>query len=94
MKRDPIPLFIDRSKFDALFSEERATRKFPMQKKSELAAAYRDPTVASLPTRKAQREAIKKLEQFKSYQITVRHFREAERASGKRPSGVKKQKAD
>ena len=89
------PLCIKQSQLDALLSEERAGRKFPMQKKPELAAAYRDPTVvASLPTRKAQREAIKKLEQFKPYQITHRLFREAEKASGKRQAGVKKQKTD
>jgi hypothetical protein len=87
-------LVIEQSKLDALLSEERASRKFSMQKKSELAAAYRDPTIASLPNRKAQREAIKKLEQFKSYRITDRLFREAERASGKRQAGVKKQKTD
>ncbi|HTE76903.1 MAG TPA: hypothetical protein VK653_09195 [Xanthobacteraceae bacterium] len=92
--RPNYPLFIKQSKLDALLSEERAGRKFPIQKKSELAAAYRDPTIASLPTRKAQREAIKTLEQFKSYQITHRLFRDAERASGKRQAGVKKQKTD
>lgn len=84
-------LYIKQSRLDALLSEERAGRKFPMQKKSELAAAYHDPIVASLPTRKAQREAIQKLEQFKSYQIAHRLFREAEKASGKRQAGVKKQ---
>jgi hypothetical protein len=88
------PLFIEQSKLDALLSEERAGRKFSIQKKSELAAAYRDPTIASLPTRKAQREAIRKLEQFKSYEITDRLFRDAERASGKRQAGVKRQKTD
>jgi len=91
--RPNYPLFIEQSKLDALLSEERASRKFSRLKRSELAAAYRDPTIASLP-RKAQREAIKKLEQFKSYQITDRIFREAERASGKRQAGVKKQKTD
>ncbi len=88
------PLCIKQSQLDALLSEERAGRKFPMQKKSELAAAYRDTTVASLRTRKAQREAIKKLEQFKPYKITHRLFREAEKASGWRQAGVKKQNSD
>ena len=88
------PLCIEQSQLDALLSEARAGRKFPMQKKSELAAAYRDPTVASLPTRKAQRQAIKNLEQFKSYQITHRLFRAAEKESGKRQPGAKKQKTD
>jgi hypothetical protein len=87
-------LYIKQSQLDALLSEERAGRNFPMLKKPELAAAYRDPTVASLPTRKAQREAITKLEQFKSYEITHRLFREAEKASGKRQAGAKKQKPD
>jgi hypothetical protein len=87
-------VFIKQSQLDALLSEERAERKFPMRNKSKLAAAYRDPTIASLPTRKAQREAIKKLEQFKFYQITHSLFREAERASGKRQAGVKKRKTD
>ena len=54
-------LFIKQSQLDVLLSEERAGRKFPVQKKPELAAAYLNPTVvASLPTRKAQREAITK----------------------------------
>ena len=86
------PLCIKQSQLDALLSEERAGRNFPMQKKPELAAAYRDPTVASLPTRKAQREAIQKLEQFKPYKITHRLFREAEKASGRRQAGAKKTK--
>ena len=84
------PLFIKQSKLDALLSEKRGGRKFPIQKIAELVAVYRDPTIASLLNRKAQREAIKNLEQFKAHHITDRVFREAERESGKRQAGVKK----
>ncbi len=90
--RPNFPLFIKQSQLDALLSEERAGRNFPMQKKSELAAAYRDPTIASLPTRKAQREAIKNLEQFKSYQITDRLFSRGGEGEWQTPSRRKKTK--
>jgi hypothetical protein len=84
-------LFVKQSELDALRVEEPTkNRPFPLGEKTELAATYRRPEIEALPTRADQREAIKKLDQFKSYHITDRLFREAERASGKRQPGVKR----
>jgi hypothetical protein len=47
-----------------------------------------------LATRRDQREAIKKLQGFKSYRITDHLFREAEKESGKREPGVKRRQDD
>jgi hypothetical protein len=89
------PLFVKQSELDALlFGEPAENRRFPLGKKPELVAAYRSPKIAALVSRKDQREAIRKLEQFKSYHITDRLFREAEKASGKRKPGLKTRQGD
>jgi hypothetical protein len=94
-KQPNYSLFMKQSELDALQVIEPAeNRQFPMGKKPDLAAAYRSPEIATLASRKNQREAIRKLEQFKSYHITDRLFREAENASGKREPGVKRRQDD
>jgi hypothetical protein len=88
-------LFMKQSELDALqVAEPAENRRFPMVKKPDLTAAYRSPEIAALASRKDQREAIRKLEQFKSYHITDRLFREAEKASGKREPGLKTRQGD
>jgi hypothetical protein len=88
-------LFMKQSELDALQVVEPAeNRRFPTRKKPDLAAAYRSPEIAALASRKNQREAIRKLEQFKSYHITDRLFREAEKTSGKRQPGLKTRQGD
>jgi hypothetical protein len=94
-KQPNYSLFMKQSELDALQVVEPAeNRRFPMDKKKDLAAAYRSPEIATLASRKSQREAIRKLEQFKSYRITDSLFREAENASGKREPGVKRRQDD
>lgn len=89
------PIFFKQSELDALLADETAeTRQFPTARNTDLEAAYRRPEIAMLGTRKDQREAIKKLPAFKSYRITDRLFREAEKASGKREPGVKRRQED
>jgi hypothetical protein len=84
-------IFVEQSELDTLLVKKPAeNRRFPLGRKQELAAAYRRPEIEALPTRDNQREAIKQLEQFKSYHITDELFREAEKASGKRSPGVKR----
>jgi hypothetical protein len=88
-------VFMKQSELDALqVLEPAGNRQFPIGKKPDLAAAYRSPEIAALTSRKDQREAIGKLEQFKSYHITDRLFREAEKASGKRKPGLKTRQGD
>jgi hypothetical protein len=94
-RRPNHPLFVKQSELDALLVGEPAeNRRFPLGRKSELAAAYIVPEIAALGSRKAQREAIKRLEQFRPYHITDRHFRDAEKSSGKREPGVKRRQLD
>jgi hypothetical protein len=94
-RRPKHPIFVKQSDLDVLLVNEAAeNRRFPLSKKSELAAAYRRPEIAALPSRRAQREAIKQLEQFKSYHITDKLFREAEQASGPRRPGIKRRQKD
>jgi hypothetical protein len=89
------PIFVKHSELDELLVGQAAGNgRFPLGRKPELAAAYRRPEIAALATRKDQREAIKKIEQFKSYHFTDHLFREAEKASGKREPGVKRRQDD
>ena len=89
------PIFFKQSELDALLVDKPTeNRLFSSGKKNELAAAYRHPDIEALPTRAAQREAIKKLEPFKAYHITDELFREAEKRSGSRRPGVKRQRQD
>jgi hypothetical protein len=88
-------LFVKQSELDALLVDKPTENLlFSSGKKTELAAAYRRPDIEALPTRAAQREAIKKLEPFKPYHITDELFREAEKRSGPRRPGVKRQRQD
>jgi hypothetical protein len=94
-RRPNFPLFLVQSELDVLLSEELAEkRQFPQGRRPDLAAAYRAREIAMLPNRQAQRRAISELEQFRQYRITDRLFREAERASGPRDSGLKRRQHD
>jgi hypothetical protein len=58
-KKPNYSLFMKQSELDVLQVVEPAeNRQFPMRKKSDLAAAYRSPEIATLASRKDQREAI------------------------------------
>jgi hypothetical protein len=87
-------LFLRQSQLDALLSDQPAKKNvfFPEAKKQELVAAYLRPEIKDLP-RKAQREAISILPEFRLLRITDDHFREAEKASGPRRPGAKKRRA-
>jgi hypothetical protein len=81
-------LLLLRSKLDALLSEQPAKKRpLPEAKKPELVAAMRSQD--HLPTRKKQREAVRKLPEFEPYHLTHHLFREAEkqvpRTRGRKP---------
>ena len=72
------PLFLKELELDALLSEQPAKKRpFPEAKMPDLVAALR--RLDHLPNRKKQREAVRKLPEFKEYRLTDDVFREAER---------------
>lgn len=88
------PIFVKQWELDALLVKAAENWRFPLRKKPELAAAFRRPEIAALPTRDDQRKAIEQLEEFKSYHITDELFCEAAKASGQRRPGVKRRQGD
>jgi hypothetical protein len=87
-RRPNFSLFLLQSELDALLSEQPAKKRpLPAAKMPELVAALRQ--LDELPNRAAQREALCKMPEFREYNITDRHFREASRAAGPRRAGRK-----
>jgi hypothetical protein len=75
-QRQSYPLFLLKADLDALLSEQHNSKKsFPAAKQPELVAALL--SLSDLPTREAQRKALRELPEFRPYHITDSMFRKA-----------------
>jgi hypothetical protein len=75
-QRQSFPLFLLKADLDALLNEQQNPKKrFPEAKQPALVAALL--SLSDLPTRAAQRKALRKLPQFRFYHITDAMFRKA-----------------
>jgi hypothetical protein len=91
-ERPHYALFFEQSELDALFNERSAeSSAFPAAKMKDFVAALR--LLDHLPSRKEQREALRKLPEFSRYHLTDKIFREAEkqipREPGRKPTRPK-----